>query len=344
MIYVIGDSNRKQNLLLIRKAAEIAEAFNDQIIKLVCITKEEIGDVDNIEYIGEADKNPYPVDEIVYLEVEQEAYDNYKFKIYPQAISVLIQKEKPDCVLFFSSPLFREVASEISVRISNSDLLNDCISLSVKEGVLEGIRPSFDGKGFSHYTFRGVGVALVVMKDIANIVNKERKLFCNHVRKVKIASLMEAKALENDIDNEKKVKFFKKINCIEDNQNIKDAELIFAGGRGLMNEQSFLDLRKLAESFGAAIGASRPVVDCGWANVSEQVGQTGSFVRPKMYIAFGISGAIQHLAGIKNSECIIAVNSNKNSPIFQYSDYAIYADANSIIRNMLQLIQKKEKS
>lgn len=120
--------------------------------------------------------------------------------------------------------------------------------------------------------------------------------------------------------------------------DIKDAPLIFAGGRSLMNEQSFEALRRLADFFDASVGASRPVVDCGWAGPSEQIGQTGSFVHPKVYLAFGISGAIQHLADMKNSQCIIAVNTNLNSPIFQYCDYGIRGDANSIIRNLLQIL------
>ncbi|MCR5273270.1 MAG: electron transfer flavoprotein subunit alpha/FixB family protein [Lachnospiraceae bacterium] len=122
---------------------------------------------------------------------------------------------------------------------------------------------------------------------------------------------------------------------------IQNAEIIFSGGRGLMNPDSFDALRKLAKCYGASIGASRPVVDVGWADADEQVGQTGSFVHPRVYVAFGISGAIQHLAGMKDSQCIIAVNNNKHSPIFQFSDYAIEADVNSIIRNMLQLLGVK---
>ena len=128
------------------------------------------------------------------------------------------------------------------------------------------------------------------------------------------------------------------VSLLNVSNDIKDAPLIFAGGSGLMNEQSFEALRRLADFFDASVGASRPVVDCGWAEPSEQIGQTGSFVHPKVYLAFGISGAIQYLAGMKNSQCIIAVNTNLNSPIFQYCDYGIREDANSIIRNLLQIL------
>lgn len=208
-------------------------------------------------------------------------------------ITHYFQNVKTDYILLPSTPLFREAAAEIAVRLSAS-LLTDCIALSVDNGRLQGLRPSLDGKSFSHYAFSASAPGKIVFV---------RKIIHENVSK-----------------------------------DIKDAPLIFAGGRGLMNEQSFEALRRLADFFDASVGASRPVVDCGWAGPSEQIGQTGSFVHPKVYLAFGIFGAIQHLAGMKNSQCIIAVNTNLNSPIFQYCDYGIRGDANSIIRNLLQIL------
>ena len=208
-------------------------------------------------------------------------------------ITHYFQNVKTDYILLPSTPLFREAAAEMAVRLSAS-LLTDCIALSVDNGRLQGLRPSLDGKSFSHYAFSASAPGKIVFV---------RKIIHENVSK-----------------------------------DIKDAPLIFAGGRGLMNEQSFEALRRLADFFDASVGVSRPVVDCGWAGPSEQIGQTGSFVHPKVYLAFGISEAIQHLAGMKNSQCIIAVNTNLNSPIFQYYDYGIRGDANSIIRNLLQIL------
>lgn len=208
-------------------------------------------------------------------------------------ITHYFQNVKTDYILLPSTPLFREAAAEMAVRLSAS-LLTDCIALSVDNGRLQGLRPSLDGKSFSHYAFSASAPGKIVFV---------RKIIHENVSK-----------------------------------DIKDAPFIFAGGRGLMNEQSFEALRRLADFFDASVGASRPVVDCGWAGPSEQIGQTGSFVHPKVYLAFGIFGAIQHLAGMKNSQCIIAVNTNLNSPIFQYCDYGIRGDANSIIRNLLQIL------
>ena len=233
-----------------------------------------------------------------------------------------------------------EVAAEMAVRLSAS-LLTDCIALSVDNGRLQGLRPSLDGKSFSHYAFSDDQPTVIVVKDtgITSLFRQNLLQSC-----VKVAELS-ASAPGNTAEKmprepycSGKIVFVRKIIHENVSKDIKDAPLIFAGGRGLMNEQSFEALRRLADFFDASIGASRPVVDCGWAGPSEQIGQTGSFVHPKVYLAFGISGAIQHLAGMKNSQCIIAVNTNLNSPIFQYCDYGIRGDANSIIRNLLQIL------
>ena len=137
-------------------------------------------------------------------------------------ITHYFQNVKTDYILLPSTPLFREAAAEIAVRLSAS-LLTDCIALSVDNGRLQGLRPSLDGKSFSHYAFSASAPGKIVFV---------RKIIHENVSK-----------------------------------DIKDAPLIFAGGRGLMNEQSFEALRRLADFFDASVGASRPVVDCGWAGL-----------------------------------------------------------------------------
>ena len=229
-----------------------------------------------------------------------------------------------------------EVAAEMAVRLSAS-LLTDCIALSVDNGRLQGLRPSLDGKSFSHYAFSDDQPTVIVVKD-TGITEPRQNLLQSRVKLSASAPGNTAEKCPGNHTAPGKIVFVRKIIHENVSKDIKDAPLIFAGGRGLMNEQSFEALRRLADFFDASIGASRPVVDCGWAGPSEQIGQTGSFVHPKVYLAFGISGAIQHLAGMKNSQCIIAVNTNLNSPIFQYCDYGIRGDANSIIRNLLQIL------
>lgn len=184
----------------------------------------------------------------------------------------------------------------------------------------------FEGNSFSLYHFFGRYPYLCEGK--TNSVEKEGEMTCYYP--------MRKENFKEKIDMSK-LAYVETIAKKEQPIPLKDAQMIMAGGRGLLNQDSFLELRKLAKIYGASVGASRPVVDQGWAEVEEQIGQTGNFVRPKVYLAFGISGAVQHLAGMKDSQVIIAINQNKNSLIFQYCDYGILADANSIIRNMIQI-------
>ena len=301
MIYVIGEKNQNLTLHLTEKALEISEALPNQSVSLL------YADAEAIQFTYE--------------------------------ITHYFQNVKTDYILLPSTPLFREAAAEMAVRLSAS-LLTDCIALSVDNGRLQGLCPSLDGKSFSHYAFSDDQPTVIVVKD-TGITEHRQNLLQSCVKVAELSASAPGNTAEKCPGNHaapSKIVFVRKIIHENVSKDTKDAPLIFAGGRGLMNEQSFEALRRLADFFDASVGASRPVVDCGWAGPSEQIGQTGSFVHPKVYLAFGISGAIQHLAGMKNSQCIIAVNTNLNSPIFQYCDYGIRGDANSIIRNLLQIL------
>ena len=125
--------------------------------------------------------------------------------------------------------------------------------------------------------------------------------------------------------------------------NLEEADIIVAGGRGVGSAANFKIVEELAEGLGAEVGATRDIVDAKWISSIHQVGQTGKTVRPKLYIACGISGAVQHLAGMKESEVIVAINSDHDAPIFQVADYGIVADLHKALPLLIQMIRQSKK-
>lgn len=250
----------------------------------------------------------------------------------------IVETENRILTLIPSTPGFREMGATLSVRTGHP-IISDCTEIWMEDSKVFARKPSLDGKNFSKYELDENISYVILLKtsDAADALLKQS----SNIREIPdedgFKELLYPLELPRDeaivVDVEK---------SSSTGVHVKDAELIFAGGRGIMNEESFDALRKLADLYGASVGASRPMVDQGWASWEEQIGQTGSIVRPKVYLAFGISGAVQHITGIEKSQNIIAVNLNKSSPIFRYADYGAYSDDNSIIRNMINLIGEKK--
>ena len=316
MILIIGEENRKRNDQLVAKARELSEVFDDCRVKLIFF-----GDDQSDYHSG------YAVDEIILLKSEAFRGYNYDNELFVQAIISLTGQESVHLILFPSNFQYRELAAVLGAKMNRAPL-TDCTNFWVGNGSVFAVKPALDGTHFSQYRFCGAYPYLAVAKSVETGICDGTQIPVNN----------DVRVIQFEAKSAGKAKLLERITDQEEKKDIKDAELIFSGGRGMLNEDSFLELRELAKRYQASVGASRPTVDSGWASVDEQVGQTGSFVRPKVYLAFGISGAIQHIAGMRDSQYIIAVNNNKHSPIFSYSDYGIYADANSIIRNMLKLL------
>ena len=241
-----------------------------------------------------------------------------------------------------SSPSLRELAAALSVR-TEQPLISDCTEVWPEDDKVFVRKPSLDGKSFSRYELdRNTSYVLLLKTSDAadkllaacqgNLAGSHAGItsFPDDMAHEKLLYPLEQPRDEAAVTNVER--------SSSSGTHVRDAELIFAGGRGIMNEESFAALRKLAGLYGASVGASRPMVDQGWATWDEQIGQTGSIVKPKVYVAFGISGAVQHITGIEKSQNIIAVNLKQDSPIFRYANFGAFADDNSIIRNMLNLV------
>jgi electron transfer flavoprotein alpha subunit len=208
----------------------------------------------------------------------------------------------------------------------NAGIIIDCINLLPDNGQIIATRPVYAGK------------ALIDIK-----LNSRIKIFTIRPNVFKPQSSSNGKTTDitvkevNPQNLKSRVVGFKKS---EGKLDVAEADIIVSGGRGLKGPENFHLVEELAETLGAAVGASRAVVDAGWRSHREQVGQTGKTVSPSLYIACGISGAIQHLAGMSSAKYIVAINKDKDAPIFNIADYGIAGDAFEILPVLTEEIKK----
>lgn len=229
-----------------------------------------------------------------------------------------------DTLIMAKSSMSADIAPVVSVKLE-AGLAQDCVDIEKKNDDLVATRPVYAGK------------ALIDVK-----INSEKKIFTLRPNVFQInkndGDNPEIEVVEPaDLNGKTKVVEIKKSS---DKLDVAEAEIIVSGGRGLKEASNFSMIEELAEKLNAAVGASRAVVDAGWRPHSEQVGQTGKTVSPNLYIAVGISGAIQHLAGMRSSKYIVAINKDKEAPIFNIADYGIAGDAFEVVPALIEELDK----
>jgi electron transfer flavoprotein alpha subunit len=242
--------------------------------------------------------------------------------MYAAELAQLIQEHKPEIVLAGATSLGRAFIPRVAAMLKTG-LTADCTALDIDMGkrLLVQTRPTFGGNIMAtiiceHKRPQMATVRPRVFKKGSGDPNRKGQIL--KVDFIKAAVTSKTKLLDFIEDLTKKVK-------------IEDADIIVSGGRGLGKAENFSLIEGLALALGAAVGSSRPPVDDGWIPYSHQVGQTGKTVRPKLYIACGISGSVQHMAGMGTSECIVAINSDPNAPIFEIATYGIVGDLFKIV-------------
>ena len=242
-------------------------------------------------------------------------------QIYPELITQLVRKYKPQIFLFGATTFGRSIAPRIASKLGTG-LTADCTRLSIdlETGLLLQTRPAFSGNLMATIVCRTrrpqmATVRPNVMKALAE--DKNRKGVVIHPDVI----------FPDDLSN----RVMQVLVAGGGQSNLEEADVIVAAGRGIGGVQNMALVKKLADVLGAGIGASRAIVDLGWIEYSRQIGQTGRTVAPKVYIACGISGAIQHLAGISSSCYVIAINKDADAPIFKIADLGIVGDCTEII-------------
>ncbi|MDR2909423.1 MAG: electron transfer flavoprotein subunit alpha/FixB family protein [Oscillospiraceae bacterium] len=263
--------------------------------------------------------------------VDDAALAVYKTEQYARAVTAVIHKYKPEILLYGATAIGRDLAPRVSARV-HTGLTADCTGLEIQEGTgdLMMTRPAFGGNIMatilcSNHRPQMATVRPGVMKRIAPIQGAS----CP-VERLEVPELAEGAGVE----------ILDVIKKISKQVDIQDAKVLVSGGRGMGGPENFELLEELAEALGGTVSSSRACVDAGWAEKDRQVGQTGKTVRPNLYIACGISGAIQHLAGMEESEIIVAINKDATAPIFEVADYGVVGDVVKILPLLTREVRK----
>lgn len=268
--------------------------------------------------------------DMVYM-VDDSSLKNFNDESYADIFVQLISRYKPEIVLMGATTYGRSLAPRVSSRL-NTGLTADCTKLEIdmEKRILLQTRPAFGG-------------------------NLMATIICpNHRPQMSTVRPKVMKALEQDISRtgeiirpeivipeDVKVKVTDIITTLCEKVNLTEADIIVSGGRGLGDSKNFTLVEELAKVLGGAVGASRATVDAGWIEYSHQVGQTGKTVGPKVYFACGISGAVQHLAGMSSSDTIIAINKNPEAPIFKIATFGIVGDVLEVLPALIGEFKKR---
>ncbi len=256
------------------------------------------------------------------------AFDQYNPELFTEVVSNILNDKKPTVVLASSSTLGRDLFPRVAARL-NTGVVSDCTELEISgTGEVKVRRPMYAGKCSAEVAFVNSPVQIVLMRP--------NQLTIEPSAAVKTPAIEEIKAPVKDL----KTIIKEVVKGTSAKLDLSEANIIVSGGRGMKEAANFKLLEELADVLGATVGASRAVVDAGWVPHSMQVGQTGKTVAPTLYIACGISGAIQHLAGMSGSKVIVAINKDPNAPIFQKATYGIVGDALEVVPLLTQEFKK----
>lgn len=256
-------------------------------------------------------------------------YKDYLTLPAAETVASLIERQKPAVMLCASSYAGRDLASNLSARL-DCGAITDVGDFELKNGSVEATIPALGASYQNTSTLVNQGTKLLVVrpKSFEAKIN-EKPLVLEDV----------APAADDAL---RKIRLKESVAVKHEGPQLDGAKTIVAGGRGLRGEEQFAVLKELADLLGGAVGASRAAVDAGWVPYAMQIGQTGKTVKPDLYFAVGISGAVQHLSGMKTSKTIVSINKDPEAPIFQYSDFGVVGDLFKIVPQLIEELKKRK--
>ena len=318
-------------LELIGKGKDLAKDLNTTVTA-VLVGSNVMG---LTEILGE-----YGADRVIV--VDDPELKEYRTEPYTHALASVIEKYKPDVFLIGATAIGRDLGPRVCARI-HTGLTADCTQLDIGDFPLvptPGKEQKHNQLLMTRPAFGGNTIATIACPEFRPQMATVRpgvmqKLPREAGRKAEIEEFN-----PGFVPNEKYVEIMEVVKAVSNVADIMDAKILVSGGRGVGSPENFKILDELAEAIGGTVSCSRAVVDAGWKPKDLQVGQTGKTVRPNVYFAIGISGAIQHLAGMEESDIIVAINKDESAPIFDVADYGVVGDLNKIVPMLTEKIKE----
>jgi electron transfer flavoprotein alpha subunit len=271
----------------------------------------------------------YGVDEVV--SITHALLERYSSQAVAEAIAQWAKSRQVATLFFGATAMGKELAPRVAVLLEAA-YVPDCVELTTSDGHLEAVRPLYAGK---------VRATVRPLTERA-VYSLRPNMFT--ARPAEQSSTPELSTFTPTLSQEQCRVVVTDVIRNEGKLDVLEADIVVSGGRGMKGPEHFVLIEELAAVLGGAVGASRAVVDAGWRPHSEQVGQTGKTVSPNLYLACGISGAVQHLAGMSSSKVIAAINKDKDAPIFKVADYGIVGDVFEVIPKLIERIRALKQS
>ena len=282
----------------------------------------------------------YGADRIIV--VDEPELKEYRTEPYAHALAEVIKKYKPEIMLVGATAIGRDLGPRVSARI-HTGLTADCTQLEIGDfpiNPIPGREQLHNQLLMTRPAFGGNTIATIACPNFRPQMATVRPGVMQKAERVEGAQAVIEEFNPGFVPNNKYVEILDIVKAVSDVEDIMDAKILVSGGRGVGSAENFKLLDDLAEALGGTVSCSRAVVDAGWKSKDLQVGQTGKTVRPHVYFAIGISGAIQHLAGMEESDIIIAINKDETAPIFDVADYGIVGDLNKILPALTEKIKE----